>query len=367
MANLFFRTNVAPYRIDTYNVLHEKLDCEFYFLYSEDSSQKFDMQKLYDQCNFKVNILHSISLLGKESQKICTNLRQIIKSNKPEIIIVPEFKILAVQVLLYRWLTRGKYKVISMCDDSWDMIANNHEWSLAHKWMRKLITPFLDDLLLVDDRVVNWYKDKYDKGIWLPIIRDEKREIPGYERVLPLSKELPDKFGLKDKKVLLFVGRLDPVKNLERLFDAISKTKEEFVTVIVGSGELETPLKQKAAQIEKSIVFAGRYEGDGVRAWYNIADAFVLASHMEAFGAVTNEALIAGCTCLVSQNAGSACLINGDNGRIIDPYDVDSMATIIDETMQAIKVRKEITLRPCKMAFTFEETIDRVINELKTL
>lgn len=366
MANLFFRTNVAPYRIDTYNALHEKLGCEFYFLYKEDSSQKFDMQALYDQCSFKPSFLKTISVISKR-QKLCTNIWSILCKEKPEVVIVPEFKILTVQVLLYKWLFRKNFKVVSMCDDSWDMIANDHEWSKAHKKMREWVTPHLDDLLLVDDRVVSWYKDKYDKGIWLPIIRDEKREIPGYERVLPLSKELPDKFGLKDKKVLLFVGRLDPVKNLERLFDAISKTKEEFVTVIVGSGELETVLRQKASQTNKPIVFAGRYEGDGVRAWYNIADVFVLASQMEAFGAVTNEALIAGCTCLVSQNAGSACLINGDNGRIIDPYDVDSMATIIDETMQAIKVRKEITLRPCKMAFTFEETIDRVINELKTL
>ena len=254
-----------------------------------------------------------------------------------------------------------------MCDDSWDMIAHDHEWSFAHKWMRKLITPFLDDLLLVDNRVVNWYNEKYGKGIWLPIIRNEEREALGYERTLPMSKEFSQQFNLIGKKVLLFVGRLDPVKNLDKLFSALSNTKEDFVTVIVGSGELETVLRQKASQTNKPIVFAGRYEGDGVRAWYNIADVFVLASQMEAFGAVTNEALIAGCTCLVSQNAGSACLINGDNGRIIDPYDIDSMATIIDETMQAIKVRKEITPRPCKMAFTFEETIDRVINELKTL
>ena len=367
MANLFFRTNVAPYRIDTYNALHEKLNCEFYFLYAEDSSQKFDMQKLYDQCNFKANILQTISLFGKRTQKICTNLRQIIKSNKPEIIIVPEFKILTVQVLLYRWLTRGKYKVISMCDDSWDMIAHDHEWTLAHKWMRKLITPFLDNLLLVDDRVVNWYKETYSKGIWMPIIRSEEREALGYERTLPMSKKFSQQFNLIGKKVLLFVGRLDPVKNLEKLFLALSKTKEDFVTIIVGSGQLEETLKMQASTINKPIVFTGRYEGDSIRAWYNLADVFVLASKMEAFGAVTNEALIAGCTCLVSQNAGSACLINGDNGSIIDPYDVDSMATIIDETMQAIKVRKEITPRPCKMAFTFEETIDRVINELKTL
>lgn len=366
MANLFFRTNVAPYRIDTYNALHEKLGCEFYFLYKEDSSQKFDMQKLYDQCSFKPSFLKTISVISKR-QKLCTNIWSILRKEKPEVVIVPEFKIITVQVLLYKWLFRKNFKVVSMCDDSWDMIAHNHEWSKAHKKMREWVTPHLDDLLLVDDRVVEWYQQKYGKGIWLPIIRDEKREIPGYERVLPLSKELSEKFSLNDKKILLFVGRLDPVKNLERLFDAISKTKEEFVTVIVGSGELETVLRQKASQTNKPIVFAGRYEGDGVRAWYNIADAFVLASQMEAFGAVTNEALIAGCKCLVSENAGSACLIDDSNGRTFNPYDVEAMAKVIDETMKEAPIRTEIKNRPCRMSFTFDETMDRVINEIKNL
>lgn len=366
MANLFFRTNVAPYRIDTYNALHEKLDFEFYFLYAEDCSQKFDMQKLYDQCNFKVNILKTISLFGKRTQKICTNLRQTIKSNKPEIIIVPEFKILTVQVLLYRWLTRGKYKIVCMSDDSYSILVGQTATKL-HLWAQKFLAPMMDDFILVDTEVTKWYYKKYGKGIWLPIIRDERKEATLYKNTLIISTQFAERNGLQNNKVLLFLARLEPVKNVGRMLEAIAKTNENFITVIVGSGSIEEDLKRQASLIDKPIIFAGRYEGDNVRAWYNIADVFILPSTWEPFGAVTNEALIAGCTCLVSQNAGSACLINGDNGRIIDPYDVDSMATIIDETMQAIKVRKEITLRPCKMAFTFEETLDRVINELKTI
>lgn len=364
MANLFFRTSVAPYRIDTYNALHEKLGCEFYFLYKEERSQKFDMQLLYDQCTFKPRFLKTISIVSKE-QKLCTNIWRILRGEKPKIVIVPEFKILTVQVLLYKWLFRKKFKVVSMCDDSWDMIAHNHEWSKAHKLMRKIITPYLDDLLLVDDRVVDWYKEKYGKGLWLPIIRDERKESIGYKRTLSLSKEFQSKFGLMNKRVLLFVGRLDPVKNLDRLFEAISKTKQDFVTVIVGSGELEGSLKQKAALIDKPIIFAGRYEGDEVRAWYNVADVFILASQMEAFGAVTNEALIAGCKCLISENAGSACLIDVANGKTFNPYDIDAMAKVIDETMKKTPIRKELASRPILMSFTFNETMDRVITQLR--
>lgn len=364
MANLFFRTNVAPYRIDTYNTLHEKLGCEFYFLYAEDSSQKFDMQKLYDQCTFKANILKTISLFGKRTQKICTNLRKIIKSNNPEIIIVPEFKILTVQVLLYRWLTRGKYKIVCMSDDSYSNLVGKTATKL-HLCAQRVLAPMMDDFLLVDPKVVDWYQNKYEKGIWLPIIRDENKEIRLYENVLTLSHQLADNFILLNKRVLLFLARLEPVKNVNRMIEAIAKTKEDYTTVIVGSGSIEEKLKKQASLIDKPIIFAGRYEGDCVRAWYNIADVFILPSTWEPFGAVTNEALIAGCTCLISENAGSACLINESNGVIFNPYDIDAMAKAIDDTMKKVKVRNEYTTRPCKMAFTFEETIDRVINELK--
>lgn len=364
MANLFFRTNVAPYRIDTYNALHERLNCEMYFLYDKDSSQNFDMEKMYKECNFKINILKSFSFLGKKNQRICTDIWKILRREKPEVVIVPEFKILTVQVLIYKYLFCRNFKVVSMCDDSWDMIANDHDWSFAHKMMRKIITPFLDDLLLVDDRVVNWYQKQYRKGIWLPIIRDEIKEIANYKRVLPISLKLSQKLGLSKKKVLLFVGRLCHVKNLERLLDAVSLTKEDFILVIVGSGVLEEQLKLKAANIDKEIIFAGRHEGDGVRVWYNVADCFILPSTMEAYGAVTNEALIAGCYSLISEAAGSSCLINNFNGKIFNPLDIGEIASLIDDTMKQIKKDNSNNIKNNLMPFTFTELINNVITRL---
>lgn len=363
MANLFFRTNVAPYRIDTYNALHEELGCEFYFLYKEDYSQKFDMQKQYEQCKFKVNFLNSISLFGNRSQKFCTDLWSILRKNNPELVIVPEFKILTLQVLLHKWLFKKKYKVVCMTDDSYSNLVGRTATKL-HLWAQKILAPRMDDFLLVDTKVVDWYQQKYGKGIWLPIIRDEKKEIPLYENVLALSKSLAQKHNLENKKVLLFLARLELVKNVSRMLEAISKTSEDFVTVIVGSGSLENELKRQAEQISKPIIFAGRYEGDGVRAWYNVADVFILPSTWEPFGAVTNEALLAGCKCLVSDVSGSTCLINDANGKTFNPYDIDAIAKAIDETMKETTLRKNISTRPCLMTFSFEETMDRVINKI---
>lgn len=364
MANLFFRTSIAPYRIDIYNALHKRLNCELHFYYDYDSSQELNEKGMREACCFTPHYLKGIKFGKGDSRKLCTQIWRILHCNNPKIVIVPEFQPIAIQVLLYRFLFRKKFKVISMCDDSYDMVTNDNDFSLFHKLMRKLIVPLLDDLLLVDSQVRDWYKKHYGKGIWLPIIRDEQIELPLYEQSLSLSRQFRERFHLNGKKVLLFVGRLVDVKNLDTLIKALEHTTEDFVTIFVGSGELEATLKELAKKSKKEIIFAGHYVDNAIRAWYNIADVFILPSKQEAYGAVTNEALIAGDMAIISENAGSSCLINKENGYVVNPYDIESIATTIDDVMGKIAPSEELNVKPNKMPVLFDEIMDNVVKEL---
>ena len=366
MNNLFFRTNLAPYRIAIYNALHDKLNCDFYFYWKYDHSQEFNMEELLKTCKFKPNYLCGISL-GKPSRKLCFQVWSIIKKHNPEIVIVPEFQLLTIQVIIYKFLFRKKFKIISMCDDSLDMVANKNDFTVVHRIARSLIVPFLDNILLINPKVVDWYRQHYNKGIWLPIIRDEKEEIGLYKASIPLSNEYNKKFNLTNKKVLIFVGRLVRVKNISNLLKAIKLTQQDFTTVIIGDGEDKVMLEQKTKEIQnKEIIFAGRFEGSELRAWYNIGDVFILPSHQESFGAVTNEALLAGNISLVSEKAGSECLIQeGINGYLIDPFDPFDIASKIDSAMKRIdKKCSVISLKPNLMNIKFEDRIDDVLIEI---
>lgn len=368
MTNLFFRTSVAPYRIDTYNAMHDLWGFEFYFLDKEDTSQPFDMQRLYAECRFQPHFLKTFSVL-KRRFKVCTELRSILKQHNPEVVIVPEYKLLTIQVLLLRRLMRKHFKVVSMCDDSYDMVANHNDFSRVHGWARNLIAPRLDDLLLVDSKVVTWYQQKFSKGIWLPIIRDDVKELEAYRRVLPISQRFADQYNLRGKKVLLSVSRLVALKNLERVILAVNRCKEDFVFVIVGSGEEETHLKQVAKDCTHQVLFVGQYFGDEVRAWYNLASVFILASTQEAYGAVTNEALLAGCRCVVSSHCGSNCLIDKANGAEIDPYDIQDIAEKVEQEMQLaapVPTQSDMFVsRKSLMKFTFQETLKRVFENVR--
>ena len=107
-----------------------------YFYWKEETSQKLNMEVMIKECEFTPNYLKGIKL-GANSRKFCTNIWSILRKNSPKIVIVPEFQILAIQVILYKWLFRKKFKIISMCDDSYDMLANNNDFSfnrLAEKY-----------------------------------------------------------------------------------------------------------------------------------------------------------------------------------------------------------------------------------------
>ncbi|MDE5998063.1 MAG: glycosyltransferase family 4 protein, partial [Muribaculaceae bacterium] len=283
--------------------------------------------------------------------------------SNPDIVIVPEFKLLTIQVLAYKWLVNKNIKVISMCDDSLDMVENGKDFTFIHTIARKVVVPFLDDLILVNDKVRDWYQQHYKKGIWMPIIRDEQIELPLYRSALRIAKEFETKFNLQNQKILLYVGRLVDVKNIPTLIKAIDMTKAEFTTVIVGDGPLKEDLRLLANQTEKKILFVGRFDDDYIRAWFDLADVFILPSTREAFGAVTNEALLGGCYTLLSKACGSSCLIDLNNGRLFDPESPEELAAVIDETFNNIS--KDGSKSNNLMNLTFQNAVVNVIKQLK--
>ena len=95
--------------------------------------------------------------------------------------------------------------------------------------------------------------------------------------VVSLKKSL----GIEDCKVILFVGRIDPVKNLDRLINAFNKILNEVDTnvklVIVGEGIEESNCKDlvKRIGISDQVLFVGRRTED-VDLYYMIGDLFVM-------------------------------------------------------------------------------------------
>lgn len=359
MKNLCFGVLLAPYRLDYYNYIHKKMNCDIYFQLKGFKGQLYSTEYIEKKCVFTPKYLRIRRIFG--DRQIVFGLKQIIKDSKPSFIIVPEFSFLTIQIILIKIIFGYKFKIISQCDDSYRMLVDKG-FSKVHAIARKLCIKFIDNLILADTKAKEWYNKKYNKGIWMPIIIDDNKfNTKKYNNIQNISKKYKDTYQLQKVKTLLFVGRLIEVKNIHRLIEACSKLQFDYKLFIIGEGELKNKLQEFASKKEINITFLGQLNGDSLYAWYYTADVFILPSTMEAFGAVTNEALLLGCNCCVSEMAGSSCLIkNGENGFLINPMDIDDIKNKIEKAVYLPQTQN----RSSKMKFSFTDLMNNLKNEI---
>jgi 1,2-diacylglycerol 3-alpha-glucosyltransferase len=129
----------------------------------------------------------------------------------------------------------------------------------------------------------------------------------------------------------LVVTRLIPRKNVESLFDAYIKYRNEvkdmpWDLVICGNGELKDQLIKTAIDnnLEKNIHFPGFLSYQEIGYWYGLSGAFVHPALKEQWGLVVNEACSSGVPILCSKTVGSSYELvrEGVNGYLFEPEDI---------------------------------------------
>jgi len=138
--------------------------------------------------------------------------------------------------------------------------------------------------------------------------------------------------GLDGKLVGLFVGGLKPRKNLFFLLDVwreVAQARSDAQLVIVGSGPLASPLRQRANALglEDRVVFAGYVPEADKAAYYNLADVLLSPSSMEGFGLTVAEAMSCGLAVAVSDRGSlPELVVDGEGGFLVDPTDREAFA-----------------------------------------
>jgi D-inositol-3-phosphate glycosyltransferase len=127
-------------------------------------------------------------------------------------------------------------------------------------------------------------------------------------------------------KIILFVGRIDPLKGIDKLIKALSHLRHipRLRLVVVGGGERsqhEIEQLQELAfnlKIEDSVTFLGLVKHEQLPYFYNAADACVVPSYYESFGLVALESLACG-TPVVATDVGNhkSVIRQGETGYVI--------------------------------------------------
>lgn len=132
--------------------------------------------------------------------------------------------------------------------------------------------------------------------------------------------------GLADKRAILYVGRIEPLKGLDILIKAVSMLHDaaNAKLIIVGGGleddaEMER-LKNLASELDiiNMVSFTGAVSQERLPTYYSAADVFVLPSWYESFGLVALEAMSCGTPVVVSRVGGLRTFVeNGKTGYLV--------------------------------------------------
>lgn len=143
----------------------------------------------------------------------------------------------------------------------------------------------------------------------------------------------------KDKKLMLYVGRVVKEKNLDFLFPVlkeVQKTVPNTSLLIVGGGPELEPLKErtKAAHLENDIFYTGYIPRENLAYYYSLADVFTFPSVTETQGLVTVESMMSGVPVVAIGEMGTVDVMQGDNGGFMVQQDVEQFAQKVVSLLQ---------------------------------
>lgn len=176
----------------------------------------------------------------------------------------------------------------------------------------------------------------------------------------PVSKsEARRQIGLpEDKCIIGVIGRLAPQKNHTGLFEALlllpEALRRQIYTVLVGSGALESELRQQAQGLglQDQVVFLG--ERNDVPVILRALDLFVLPSHWECLPSVLSEAMASRCPVVATAVGGVPEIIGNTGWPLVEPGDPAALAQAITEVLQ---------MPPAKRDLMTESSRQRIINQ----
>jgi D-inositol-3-phosphate glycosyltransferase len=188
---------------------------------------------------------------------------------------------------------------------------------------------------------------------------------PGVEtsRFYPINaEEAKDAIDLTCKKrMLLFVGRIEPLKGLQNLIKALALIRKQgncgrdcYCLVVIG-GEPDSSPENMSTEMRKIkglckelgmddlVLFLGKQAQDTLPYYYSAADMLIMPSYYESFGMVALEAMACGTPVVASQVGGLPYLVqNGRTGFVVPGGDPEALVEPLNRLMNDTELREKM-------------------------
>jgi D-inositol-3-phosphate glycosyltransferase len=192
--------------------------------------------------------------------------------------------------------------------------------------------------------------------------------------------------GLKpEDRMVLFVGRIEPLKGVDTLIEAMScvQLKEERPVhlAIIGGDPAASPqeMSEEMARLQKlcddlavgqTVVFLGKRDQDKLPYYYSAAQLLVMPSHYESFGMVALEAMACGTPVIASEVGGLAYLVrDGETGFTIPDQEPEALCEKIAWLLHDKDLHAMMSQRAVEYAqdYAWEKIAGQIVEVYKSL
>jgi D-inositol-3-phosphate glycosyltransferase len=183
-----------------------------------------------------------------------------------------------------------------------------------------------------------------------------------------------------DHHMILFVGRIQPIKGIDTLIRAMAQLLRKrphlkgkmCLSIIGGAGDPTTDgelarlqaLEQELG-IDDVVTFLGSRAQETLVHYYNAASMVVAPSHYESFGMVALEAMACGTPVIASDVGGlSLNVADGFNGYLVPKGDVDALAYKMELMLEHEQLRAQLGTQACQWAqrFSWQTIADETLS-----
>lgn len=366
-------THPIQYYAPVFQLLAKKMNIKVFYTAGNSSLKKYDV-------GFKQKIEWDIPLLEGYEYEFLENSAKDKGSHHFKGIVNPN-AIAQIKnyepdaILIYGWAYSSHLKIIRHFKNKipvyfrGDSNLLNQKSSLKNLFRSLFLTwvyKYIDAAFYVGTANKAYFK-KYglrdEQLIFAPHAIDNKRfgEFR-HEEALKLRAQL----GIKEEEILiLFAGKLEPVKNPKLLLSAFKKLHLTNVHLLfVGNGELERELKIEAENLKEKIHFLDFQNQTQMPTIYQACDLFCLPSNSETWGLAVNEAMASGKPVLASDKVGCAVdLVNTKTGSMFKHGDLtDLVQKLIALTQDKSELKKmgENSLKYIQN-WGFEEQVNAIV------
>jgi glycosyltransferase involved in cell wall biosynthesis len=200
------------------------------------------------------------------------------------------------------------------------------------------------------------------------VIYPAHRKIYYPERDVEVIRGVLERLGIF-RNFILFVGSLEPRKNLKTLLQAYAiyvkrHASEELLVVAGGKGWLNDDLSQVVAElgIAERVKFVGYVQEADLRVLYSATKLFVYPSLYEGFGLPPLEAMACGAP-VITSNTSALPEVVGDAAIVIDPHNSEelyqAMQRVLCDDQLRIRMRQQSLARA--QLFSWERTAQETL------